>query len=163
MTDARKAFDRSRATVMTPRVAVVSGLLMLGVLTGCSQATEGTVAQTTEPGPPLTSEPTTTRKPAIPGLPEIPGLPDITIPGFPTRSSDVPDVPAPPDALTMTCADFNELDEATKKAVVNAILEGEQSVLGPDNVDIARSLADAVCQFLTDSTVSEVLLAGPVP
>lgn len=149
--------------MITARVAVVSGLIMLGVLTGCSQSTEGVVAQTTEPGPPLTSEPTTTRKPVIPGLPEIPGLPDITIPGFPTQGSDVPDVPAPPDALTMTCADFNTLDEATKKAVVKAILEGEESILGPDNVDIARSLADAVCQFLTDSTVSEVLLGGPVP
>jgi hypothetical protein len=30
-------------------------------------------------------------------------------------------------------------------------------------VDIARSLAEAVCQFMTDSTVSEVLLGGPVP
>jgi hypothetical protein len=149
--------------VITARVAVVSGLLMLGVLTGCSQSTEGVVAQTTEPGPPLSSAPTTSRQPGIPGLPQIPGLPDITIPGFPTQGSDVPDVPAPPDALTMKCADFNELDEATKKAVVNAILEGEQSILGPDNVDIARSLADAVCQFLTDSTVSEVLLGGPVP
>jgi hypothetical protein len=163
MTDARKAFGRAPATAMTPRVAVISGLLLLGVLTGCAQTTEGTVAQTTEPGPPLTSEPTATRTPTIPGMPQIPGLPDITIPGFPTQSSDVPDVPAPPDALTMTCADFNKLDEATKKAVVNAILEGEQSILGPDNVDVARSLADAVCQFLTDSTVSEVLLGGPVP
>ena len=82
---------------------------------------------------------------------------------MPGQGSDVPDVPAPPDALTMKCSEFNDLDAATKKAVVNAILEQEDSVLGPDNVDIARSLAEAVCQFLTDSTVSEVLLGGPVP
>lgn len=146
-------------------MAAATGLLALGLLTGCARSTEGTVAQTTEPGPPLTSAPTTTGERGIPGLPQIPGLPEITIPSFPVpgQGSDVPDVPAPPDALTMTCADFNKLDAATKKAVVNAILEGEDSILGPENVDIARSLADAVCQFLPDSTVSEVLLGGPVP
>ncbi|MGU3503084.1 hypothetical protein [Mycobacterium sp. C31M] len=140
----------------------VAGLVLLGVLTGCARSTDGTVAMTTEPGPPLTST-TSSRPPVIPGLPEIPGLPDITIPGFPTQGSDIPDVPPPPDALTMTCSDYNQLDEATQKAVVNAILKGEQSILGPDNIEIAKSLADAVCQFLTDSTVSEVLLGGPVP
>ncbi|MCV7430091.1 hypothetical protein [Mycolicibacterium bacteremicum] len=144
-------------------VAAGTGLIALGLLTGCGRSTDGTVAMTTEPGPPLTSETTTSRKPVIPGLPEIPGLPDITIPGFPTQGSDTPDVPAPPDALTMTCADYNQLDEATQKAVVNAVLEGDQSILGPDNIEIAKSLADAVCQFLVDSTVREVLLGGPVP
>lgn len=146
-------------------VAAASGLIALGLLTGCGRSTDGTVAMTTEPGPPLNSEPTTTSDRGIPGLPQIPGLPEITIPNIPLpgQQSDVPDVPAPPDALTMKCSDFNKLDEATKKAVVNAILEGEDSVLGPDNVDIARSLADAVCQFLPGSTVSEVLLGGPVP
>ena len=143
--------------------AVVAGVVLLGVLTGCARSTDGSVAMTTEPGPPLTSEPTSTRPPIIPGLPEIPGLPDITIPGLPTRGSDIPDVPPPPDALTMTCSKYNTLDEATQKAVVNAVLEGDQSILGPDNVDIAKSLADAVCQFLTGSTVREVLLGGPVP
>ncbi|MGW0160052.1 hypothetical protein ACWDUN_12100 [Mycobacterium sp. NPDC003323] len=147
---------------MTAARITLTGLVALAVLTGCARSTDGSVAMTTEPGPPLTTE-TTTRPPVIPGLPEIPGLPDITIPGFPTQGSDVPDVPPPPDALTMTCADYNQLDEATQKAVVNAILEGEQSILGPDNIEIAKSLADAVCQFLTDSTVSEVLLGGPVP
>ncbi len=44
----------------------------------------------------------------------------------------------------MKCSEFNKLDAATKKAVVNAILEGEDSILGPENVDIARSLAEAV-------------------
>ena len=57
----------------------------------------------------------------------------------------------------------DQLDEATQKAVVNAILKGEQSILGPNNIEIATSLADAVCQFLTGSTVREVLLGGPVP
>lgn len=148
---------------MNPTRWAVTGLVALGVLTGCTQSTEGSVAMTTEPGPPLSSEPTRSRTPTIPGLPEIPGLPDISIPGLPTRGSDVPDVPAPPDALTMTCSSYNDLDEATQWAVVNEILKGEQSILGPDNAGIAKSLADAVCQFLTGSTVREVLLGGPVP
>lgn len=151
--------------MMRTVVAAGAGLIALGLLTGCGRSTDGTVAMTTEPGPPLSSEPTTTRDRGIPGLPQIPGLPDITIPSFPMpgQESDVPDVPAPPDALTMKCSEFNELDTANRKAVVNAILEGEDSILGPENVDIARSLAEAVCQFMTDSTVSEVLLGGPVP
>lgn len=151
--------------MMRTVVAAGAGLIVLGLLTGCGRSTDGTVAMTTEPGPPLSSEPTTTRDRGIPGLPQIPGLPDITIPNFPMpgQESDVPDVPAPPDALTMKCSEFNELDAANRKAVVNAILEGEDSILGPENVDIARSLAEAVCQFMTDSTVSEVLLGGPVP
>lgn len=145
-------------------VAAAAGLIALGLLTGCGRSTDGTVAMTTEPGPPLSSEPTTTGR-GIPGLPQIPGLPEITIPDFPMpgQESDVPDVPAPPNALTMKCSEFAKLDTATRKAVVNAILEGEDSILGPENVDIARSLAEAVCQFMTDSTVSEVLLGGPVP
>lgn len=151
--------------MMRTVVAASAGLIALGLLTGCGRSTDGTVAMTTEPGPPLSSEPTTTGDRGIPGLPQIPGLPEITIPNFPMpgQESDVPDVPAPPDALTMRCSDFNKLDAATRKAVVNAILEGEDSILGPENVDIARSLAEAVCQFMTDSTVSEVLLGGPVP
>ena len=146
-------------------VAAATGLIALGLLTGCGRSTDGTVAMTTEPGPPLTSEPTTTRDRGVPGMPQIPGLPEITIPNLPIpgQQSDVPDVPAPPDALTMKCSDFNELDAASKKAVVNAILEGEDSILGPENVDIAWSLAEAVCQFLPGSTVTEVLLGGPVP
>ncbi len=148
--------------VIRAGVAAATGLVALGLLTGCGRTTEGMVAQTTEPGPPLSSAPS---RPGSPGLPTFPGLPEITIPNFPMpgQQPDVPDVPAPPNALTMKCTEFNKLDAATKKAVVNAILEGEQSILGPENVDIARSLAEAVCQFLTGATVREVLLGGPVP
>jgi hypothetical protein len=77
-----------------------------------------------------------------------------------TPRSSVPSVPAPPDSLTMTCDDYNQLDEETQLAVIDAILADERSILSPSNVEIAKSLADAVCQFLTDSTVSEVLLGG---
>ncbi|MHA3018850.1 hypothetical protein ACXPWS_01095 [Mycobacterium sp. BMJ-28] len=136
----------------TSRVLAATGLTALVLLAGCARTTEGSVAMTTVPGPALsttTSAPgTTTRaRPSTPGSPR----------------TSVPDVPAPPGALTMTCRDYTSLDEATQKAVVNAILQQEQSILSPDNIDVAKTLADAVCQFLSDSTVSEVLLGGPVP
>lgn len=71
--------------------ATLAGLaIALGATTACQRTTEGAVAQTTQPGPPLTTEP------SAPGrLPSIPGLPEITIPNLPlpTRGTDVPVVP----------------------------------------------------------------------
>ena len=63
--------------MMRTVVAAGAGLIALGLLTGCGRSTDGTVAMTTEPGPPLSSEPATTGR-GTPGLPQIPGLPEIT-------------------------------------------------------------------------------------
>lgn len=132
---------------------------VLGVTTACQQTTEGTVAQTTEPGPPLpsASDPD--------GEPQIPGLPDIRIPNLPlpTRDTDVPTVPAPANALDMTCEEFSALDEATRVAVVREILAQEGNPLGPDGEFVGQILADAACQFLPSATVSEVLMGGSPP
>ena len=59
-----------------------AALVFVGLATGCSRTTEGVVAQTTEPGPPISSP----RTPSTdePGFPGIPGLPDINIPGLPS-------------------------------------------------------------------------------
>ena len=61
-----------------------AALILIGLATGCQRTTEGTVAMTTEPGPPLTAadghDAVVTRP--IPGLPNIP-IPDIRIPGLP--------------------------------------------------------------------------------
>ena len=98
--------------------ALIGLAIVLGLTTACQRTTEGTVAQTTEPGPPLPSAPTTTSgRPGIPGLPEIPGIPIPNIP-LPTRNTNVPEVPAPPNATSMTCGEYNDLDEATRVAVV---------------------------------------------
>jgi len=94
-------------------------------------------------------------------LPNIP-IPDIPIPGFP-RNTDLPTVPAPPNALTMTCKEFNDLDEATRLAVIRAILAEENNPLGPNGEGVGQMLAEAACQFLTSATVSEVLLGSPPP
>lgn len=133
-------------------------LVFVGVTTACQRTTEGSVAMTTEPGPPLTS-------PAPTAMPSIPGLPDFEIPGLPlpTRDTDVPVVPPPPNAVSMTCEEFNGLDEATRLAVIRAILEQENNPLGPNGEGIGQMLAEAACQFLPSATVSEILLGKPPP
>ena len=139
-----------------------AALIVIGLAAGCQRTTEGTVAMTTQPGPPLASSPRTpsTALPSIPGLPNIP-IPDIRIPGLP--DTDLPEVPAPPNALTMTCAEYTDLDDATKLAVVRAILAQESNPLGPEDEMVALIMADSMCQFLPDSVVNEVVLGGSPP
>ena len=140
--------------------ALIGLAIVLGLTTACQRTTEGTVAQTTEPGPPLPSAPTTTSgRPGIPGLPEIPGIPIPNIP-LPTRNTNVPEVPAPPNATSMTCGEYNDLDEATRVAVVREILTQENYPLGPDGEFVGQILADAACQFLPGARVSEILMGG---
>jgi hypothetical protein len=135
-----------------------AALIVVGLAAGCSRTTEGTVAMTTEPGPDLTSGPTATAQPTIPGLPdfEIPDFPGL--PGLP--GSDVPDVPPPPNATTMTCEEFADLDEATQKAVVRAILT-EDGVTEESAEMTALLMAGAMCQFMPGMTVSEVVSGSP--
>ena len=137
--------------------ALIGLAIVLGLTTACQRTTEGAVAQTTEPGPPLTSPPTTTS-----GAPGIPGLPGIPIPNIPlpTRNTNVPEVPAPPNATSMTCGEYNDLDEATRVAVVREILAQENNPLGPDGEFVGQILADAACQFLPGARVSEILMGG---
>ncbi|MGV0792122.1 hypothetical protein, partial [Mycolicibacterium sp. XJ1819] len=144
---------------MNTRVRMAAAaLVLIGVATGCQRTTEGSVAMTTEPGPPIAAPPQTT-SPSIPGLPNLP----IPIPGLPmpTRDTDVPVVPAPPNALTMTCDEFNGLDEATRLAVIRKILEQENNPLGPNGESIGQILVEAACQFLPQATVNQVLLGSP--
>ena len=131
-----------------------AALIVLGLIAGCERTTPGTVAMTTEPGPPLAS-PTRTPPTSRPGLP-IPSIP------LPTRRTDLPEVPAPPNALTMTCEEFLDLDDATKLAVVRAILGQENNPLA-GNEDLAYMLAEGACQFLPESTVNDVLIGGGPP
>jgi hypothetical protein len=106
----------------------------------------------------LSSGPTATAQPTIPGLPgfEIPDIPGL--PGLP--GSDVPDVPPPPNAQTMTCDEFADLDEATQKAVVRAILT-EDGQTDETAEMTAVLMAGAMCQFMPDLTVSEVVSGSP--
>lgn len=137
---------------MTGRWAAVAvaGLTLL-VTTGCTQVTGGTVAMTTEPGPPLTTTTTTTPRAA----------PDLTLPRLPRRTGTPnPDVPAPPNALTMTCAEYNDLDADTQMAVVQAHLAEDDNPFGLVGPEAAKPVADAMCQFMPEATVKQVLLGG---
>ena len=110
---------------------------------------------TTEPGAPLNS-------PAPPtSLPDF-QLPDIQIPGLPrpTRSTPLPTVPAPANASTMTCSEYLELDEATRLAVVNAVLKDDSGALGSMGGNLAKTMTDMACEWVPDLTVSQVLTAG---
>ena len=71
--------------------------------------------------------------------------------------------PPPGDALSVTCAEYVDLDTADKTALIEEILKDESSVLSPGDAEIAKTLADAVCTFLPDSTVSEILLGETPP
>ena len=139
----------------------LAALILAGLTAGCERTTPGTVAMTTQPGPPITS---TKRSPmtTMPGLPGIP-IPDIQIPGIPglPSNTNVPVVPAPPNALTMKCSEFNKLDEATRLAVIRAVLAQENNPLGPNGESVGQLLVEAACQFLPQASVSEVLMGTP--
>jgi hypothetical protein len=136
----------------------VAALILAGLTAGCERTTPGTVAMTTQPGPPITS---TKRSPmtTMPGLPGIP-IPEIHIPGLP-GNTNVPVVPAPPNALTMKCSEFTKLDEATRLAVIRAVLAQKNNPLGPNGESVGQMLVEAACQFLPQATVSEVLMGTP--
>ena len=144
-----------------------AALIFIGLATGCSRTTEGAVAMTTEPGPPIsapTRAPSTADPgfPGIPGLPNIPGLPQI--PGLPMPgNSNVPEVPAPANALTMKCSEFTKLDEATQRAVIKAILEDGGNQQTPESEMVAALMATTMCGFLPSAVVKEVVLGGSPP
>lgn len=132
------------------RTVAVAGLLF-ALTTGCTQVTGGTVAMTTEPGPPLTTTTTTTPRAA----------PDLTLPRLPRRTGTPnPNVPAPPNSLTMTCAEYNELDPDTQMAVVQANVAEEDNPFGMLGPEAAKPVADTMCRFMPESTVNQVLLGG---
>lgn len=124
---------------MRTRVLVAAvTFVVTGAIAGCDRTTPGTVAMTTEPG----------------------GATHTSTSSRPTTSSDAP---PPGDALDVTCKEYVGLDEASRTALIAEILNGETSVLGPGDAEIAKSLADAVCTFLPTSKVSDILLGETPP
>jgi hypothetical protein len=61
----------------------------------------------------------------------------------------------------MKCSEFNKLDEATRLAVIRAVLAQKNNPLGPNGESIGQMLVEAACQFLPEATVSEVLMGTP--
>jgi hypothetical protein len=124
-----------------PVRVVATAVLCLG-LTACVKTTGGSVATTTEPGGPITTS-TTTSRPST------------------TRTTSPSEVPAPPNAMTMTCKDFVKLDEPTRLAVVKEILKGQNSVFGPLGDEFSETVASTMCDYVPDRTVREILTGTP--
>jgi hypothetical protein len=144
---------------MRTRVLVAGASILLAAgITACERTTPGTVAMTTEPGASLSTSPRSTSRPTLPSFPGLPGIPGL--PSTPRTSSNVP---PPSNSLTMKCKEYNGLDADTQLAVVQQIVSQQGSVIGQQNIEIAKTLADAMCQFVPDSTVSELLLGGSPP
>ena len=130
--------------------AAAAALILVGVLAGCSRTTTGEVAMTTERGL------TTSARTSPQTTPRIPS----------TRTPSTPRTPnpnAPANSLTMSCEEYNDLDEDTQRAVVDEIISQEDSVFDPQVAEVAKTLADAMCQFLPTSKVSDVLFGGSFP
>lgn len=127
-------------------LVMAAAAICLGVTTGCERTVGGTVAMTTQPGPTTTRPWTTSARPTT---------------SAPTNTAPTSEVPAPANASTMTCREYSQLDDATRLAVLRAILADEQGMFPGGSEDIAKTVADAMCQFLPDSTVKELLLGEP--
>jgi hypothetical protein len=128
---------------------VTAAVVLIAGIAGCSHMTTGTATMRPQPDP-------ETRRSIAPTIPRS-TIPRSTSP----RTSS--NVPPPSNSLTITCKDYLDLDKASKIAVVEEILKQEGSVLDPTTSDISQTLADAVCQYLPNSTVKEILIGGPVP
>jgi hypothetical protein len=139
---------------MRTRVLVAAATFVVaGAIAGCDRTTPGTVAMTTEAG--QSTRITTSSRPTT-------SSPRTSTPrtSTPRTSSNAP---PPGDALGVTCTQYLDLDEASRTGVIEEILQDETSVLSPGDAEIAKTLADAVCTFLPDSTVSEILLGETPP
>jgi hypothetical protein len=137
---------------MRTRVLIAGAALVFAAgVTACERSTPGTVAMTTEPG-------ASTARSSTPST----SSPRTSSPrtSSPRTSSNVP---PPSNSLTMTCEEYNDLDSDTQTAVIEEIVAQEGSVIGPQNTEIAKTLADAMCQFMPTSTVNELLLGGSPP
>jgi hypothetical protein len=128
-------------------VRIAATAVMCLVLTACVKTTGGSVAMTTEPGAPITtsSPTTTTSRPS----------------GTASPSTTSSEVPAPSNALTITCSEFVKLDENTRLAVVKEILKDENSAFGPLGDEFSETMANTMCEFMPDRTVREILTGTP--
>ncbi|MGB3602565.1 MAG: hypothetical protein WBA38_03325 [Gordonia sp. (in: high G+C Gram-positive bacteria)] len=131
------------------RFAVAACAVVLGAvsLTGCSSndgspvKADGSASTTSTTTSSSTSSSTT--------------VPDPTFTPIP------PPANAPANALTMTCAEFMTLDEATQTAVGGAIIAGGKTKIHPNNQGIAGTLAKLMCSTDPNQTVSQALGATP--
>lgn len=61
------------------------------------------------------------------------------------------------DAQTITCQEYGGLDDPSKLEVVGELV-GKDNPLGSKGAQVAKSLADAICQYVPDARLSEILV-----
>ncbi|MCV7417779.1 hypothetical protein H7K36_20935 [Mycolicibacterium litorale] len=105
----------THARTLTARLAA-GALLSAGLLAGCTQTVTGTVAQTTEPGPPI------------------------------------------PDAQTVTCKEYGALEEDAQLAIIGELMKEGSGRMGSQRTVVAKTLADAICEYLPAARLSEILV-----
>jgi hypothetical protein len=96
--------------------ALFTALITVGLVTGCARTVSGTVAQTTEPGPPV------------------------------------------PDAATITCRQYTNLEDQAKVAVIEQLIAKGDNQAGDRGTVVAKTLADAICQYLPSARLSQILM-----
>lgn len=138
----------ARRVAVRSITAVAAAALIASGLVGCSRTVEGMA--TTAGTPDSTAEtriaPPSTRSSAPRSTP-----------------SRTPSAGPPGDVMTMTCADYNDLAVADKQAAIEEIIAQGGSSAPPDAVDVAKGLADIMCQFMPDQVLSDVLLGLSPP
>ena len=133
--------------------------LILACLTaGCERTTPGTVAMTTQPGPPITS---TTRTPTdgagAAGHPHT-GHSDPRVSQEHRRSGG---------SRAAERADHDNAASSTSSTRPPGWPSSarswpqENNPLGPNGESVGQMLVEAACQFLPEATVSEVLMGTP--
>ncbi|WP_062394258.1 hypothetical protein [Gordonia phthalatica] len=87
---------------------------------------------------------------------------ETTTTSAPTDSptATTPPVDAPANSLTMSCAEYLTLDEATQTAVATVIIAGGRTKIHPNNKGLAATLAKTLCTVDGSKTVNETL-GGP--
>jgi hypothetical protein len=62
------------------------------------------------------------------------------------------------NAQSVTCKEYSELDEQSQLAIVGDLVGKEDNPLGSQGARVAKSLADAICQYVPDARLSEILV-----
>jgi hypothetical protein len=136
--------------MMTRALVAVTTFGVAFAIAGCDRTTAGTVAMTTEAG-----SSTDVATPSTDG-----STPSPVLTPSPTPSAQAPQ---PGDALSVTCSEYVQLDVASQTALIEEILKDKTSVISPADEELAKTLADAVCTFLPESAVSEILIGETPP
>jgi len=61
----------------------------------------------------------------------------------------------------MKCSEYTALSKPQRLAVVQQILQNNNSVFGAMGPDFAETMATTMCQFTTEETVYQVLTGSP--